>query len=295
MSEVIRFSFVILHYQNVNDTLECIDSIKKLEYNDYDIIIVDNASPNQTGKELENLFDSENNIYVICNRENEGFAKGNNAGYRFAREKLHADYIVILNNDTLVLQNDFCTRVIGIYKGKRFAVLGPDIINRESSHQNPHRLTPLSLKDLNRIIRNRTIIKLYLTLKKGLGLIGKVNFVERMEINKAQKERQDFDHTKECENIVLQGSCFIFSADFLKENENAFFEETFLYFEEDILAYLSFAKGYKLLYSPEIQIFHKEESSTCYGRNSYEKHYFVTENLLKSAKVFKKLMKQGIN
>lgn len=50
------------------------------------IVIVDNASANGTGRELQQLYQGAENIYVILNPENLGFARGNNVGFEFAKK-----------------------------------------------------------------------------------------------------------------------------------------------------------------------------------------------------------------
>ena len=78
---MIRFVFVILHYQNIDDTINCIDSIKKLNgLNDenYKVVLVDNKSPNNTGRELKNRFGDEEKVDVILLDKNYGFSKANN-------------------------------------------------------------------------------------------------------------------------------------------------------------------------------------------------------------------------
>ena len=64
--------FVILHYQNIDDTINCIDSIKKLQElnNNYKILLVDNKSPNNTGKELEKRYINDSNIEIILLEKN---------------------------------------------------------------------------------------------------------------------------------------------------------------------------------------------------------------------------------
>lgn len=88
-----------MHYQALNETLVCVNSILKL-YKDVNIVIVDNSSPNNSGNKIKNLFLDCSNIKVIINDENKGFARGNNVGYKYAKEH-GADFIIQVNNDTI--------------------------------------------------------------------------------------------------------------------------------------------------------------------------------------------------
>jgi len=54
-----KFTFVVLHYITIEDTTECVDSIlTNIKYDNYNIIIIDNGSPNDTGKLLADKYDS---------------------------------------------------------------------------------------------------------------------------------------------------------------------------------------------------------------------------------------------
>ena len=80
--------FVILHYQTVSETTQCVSSIiNNIEYDNKHIIIVDNSSPNKSGTYLKEYYKYDKNIEVIINKENLGFAKGNNIGYAYARNE----------------------------------------------------------------------------------------------------------------------------------------------------------------------------------------------------------------
>jgi len=75
-----EFCFVILHYKTAEDTIECVNSINRLN-DECSIVIVDNASNNGSIEKVENEFKTLSNVTIIKNRENVGFAAGNNVGY----------------------------------------------------------------------------------------------------------------------------------------------------------------------------------------------------------------------
>ena len=91
-------AFVILHYRAIEMTRTCVERIKALEGKSH-IVIVDNASPNGTGRILEKEYDKEKMITVLLNQENGGFARGNNLGICWVCSHLKADFVVVLNND----------------------------------------------------------------------------------------------------------------------------------------------------------------------------------------------------
>jgi GT2 family glycosyltransferase len=92
-------SIVLLCYNNWNVTKRCIESvIQNSNYPYYEIIVVNNNSQDQTRRELNKLYKDIDNIKIVHNKANYGFATGMNVGALYAKY----DYIVLLNNDTVV-------------------------------------------------------------------------------------------------------------------------------------------------------------------------------------------------
>lgn len=289
-----KFAFVILHYCAVETTIKSINSIiREIQGEDYDIVVVDNASPDNSGFVLEQKYKCFSCFHLIKNEENEGFAKGNNIGYRYAREVLKADFIIVMNNDVILTQPDFCQRISDVYRKTKFHILGPDIIGIDGRHQNPHRLETFGIADLNRIIVNRTIILLYLKLKKVLNLSEKIQILEEWDDKRSLRERECVDENAEQSNVVLHGSCLVFSPGFLGHEEEAFYKETFMWMEEEILTYICQKKGYHILYSPVLKVKHLEGISTNVVNDSNEKYTFYSQQLRRSAVVMRKLMKEN--
>ena len=128
MSEKKKFGFVVLHYCTLDMTKKCIAAIQeKMAQADYEIVVVDNASGNGTGKDLAECYKDTEHVSVLLSKENLGFAKGNNLGYVYAREELHCDFICVMNNDVILLQDNFAQLVEAAYEAHQFAVMGPHI------------------------------------------------------------------------------------------------------------------------------------------------------------------------
>lgn len=89
-------AIIIVHYQNIDDTLRCVDSLRQSDFKDFKIIIVDSCSPNKTGKELKNKL---HDCSLILLEKNLGFAASCNVGIQAATG---AKYIWLLNPDTTV-------------------------------------------------------------------------------------------------------------------------------------------------------------------------------------------------
>lgn len=89
---------VILNWNGWQDTLECLKSLKDLNYCNYRIYVVDNASTDDSIFHIEQNFP---NVRIICSSENGGFAKGNNVGIKEALRD-EVQFVWLLNNDTTV-------------------------------------------------------------------------------------------------------------------------------------------------------------------------------------------------
>lgn len=92
--------FVILHWNNLSDILEFLCSVKKINYSNFKVIIINNDENDIPGFIVE----QHANIKVINNKKNIGFAKGCNQGIVKAIED-KADYVLLINGDTIVDKN----------------------------------------------------------------------------------------------------------------------------------------------------------------------------------------------
>ncbi len=120
---------IILNYNGYYDSIECINSLQKSvseDSIDYQIIVVDNHSTDNSFELLKNSL--SNKIILLQSSRNAGYAYGNNIGIQYALEH-GAEYICILNNDTIIVE-DFLTPCIDVLeKNDRLAIIGPMLIN----------------------------------------------------------------------------------------------------------------------------------------------------------------------
>jgi len=91
-------SIIILNYNGREDTLACLRSMEHLTYPNVQVIVVDNGS---TDGSVEAFRDQHPRFKLIETGANLGFTGGNNIGIRHALEQ-GADYVMLLNNDTIV-------------------------------------------------------------------------------------------------------------------------------------------------------------------------------------------------
>ncbi len=236
---------IILNWNRWPDSLECLDSLKNNDYQNYQIVIVDNGS-----KKKPELSDA--NIKFIYNQENLGFSGGNNVGIKYALEK-GADYILLLNNDTVVSRN-FLSKLVGAgEKDKNFGMIGPKIYFENAS-------------------------------KKIWSAGGKVNWLynkgEMRGFGKIDKGRYDKPDIQETE--YLTGCCLLIKREVI-EKIGYMPEEYFLYYEDTDWSLKARKRGYKCIFVPKAVIWHKGSKSSISGSSSYI-YYHIRNGLVMAKK-----------
>jgi hypothetical protein len=93
-----KIGIILLNWNGKKDTLECLESLSKLTYPKFFIVVVDNHSSDDSPSAIAKAFPD---VLLIQNGDNLGFAGGNNIGITVALEK-GADFVFLLNNDTIV-------------------------------------------------------------------------------------------------------------------------------------------------------------------------------------------------
>lgn len=247
------FTYLVLHYKNADVTEQCLDSLLNLDSQDFNMVVVDNASNNGSYETLLEKYGENARIHFIKNEENLGYAAGNNVGFRYAKEKLGADWIVLLNNDVVVEQRDFQQKIQEEYGRSSFYLAGPDIVTPEGNSQNPYLMDCPDKKTIRKkllhdyIVLGLMKVRLQQALKKLLhydGSIFQPNEIATIE---------DF-------HGVLHGSCLIFSPDFIREF-NGLYGGTFLYCEEEILCYILNRLKCRYAYLKSVRVIHKHSVS----------------------------------
>jgi len=124
-------SIILLTFNALEYTKKCVDSIlANTKYYPYEIVFVDNASTDGSVEYLRRLVKDHDNFTLIENKENKGFAGGNNQGV----EAASGEYVMLLNNDVLVSNNWLSRMVNSIEKHKKIGTVGP-VTNRISGRQ----------------------------------------------------------------------------------------------------------------------------------------------------------------
>lgn len=285
--------FVVLHYMAFEETKACVRSILKNVRGEKKVVVVDNASPNKSYEMLEREFSAEKDVVLVASKRNVGFANGNNLGYAYSIEHFHPDFVVVMNNDMDIQQENFIEEIYKSYDAYKFFVCGPDIYaTKKKYHQNPQTRKVLKKNEYKKLYRK-------LWLKNKLSFLLPLKYILLSFLPVKQAERSNYSTRPYVsdvrENLMLHGSCYIFSPLFInKYPDECFYNKTFMYLEAEILYYRMKKRGEKMLYCPNLKINHHEDVSTDAAfRKQYKKSVFSIKCLTQSIKVFVELMEEN--
>lgn len=298
--EALQVAVSILHYMNMEDTKECVQSfVQKLDTQSYHIVIVDNASPNGSGGKLEACYAGNPKITVIRNPENLGFSAGNNVGIAYIRQHFAPEFVILSNNDIILLEKQMYSKLSAEYAADPFAVLGPMILTADGRcDSNPIFDLPYTKeaavfqKKFNERKLKRYESRLYpwneklwqfsRRLQNRLGMVKRFNRKDRKPGSCLQKQ----------DGIVLHGCFLVFSQQYFQHFQGLD-ARTFLYAEEDILHQHMLHRGLRMCYDPQILIYHKEGRSVAHiGKKNREKTIFVTKNAILAIGAYLELLEE---
>lgn len=228
-----RVAVVVLNYLNYKDTIECVDSILNMQYSVCGVVIVDNGSNNESYIKLKHAYKRIKTVNVIANKKNLGYAKGNNRGIAYARKLLGADFVLVVNNDTVFIDKNYIQILLEKYK-PGVGVIGSKIILKNGQEQE-------EVKDCLEFKNYVSIYMNLLSLKHG----------SCFELPTGQGK-----HVR-----ILHGSALLFTPDFFRFYRG-FYRRTFLYGEEPILYLMCQCRKLRQVYVPDVKIYHKEDQSS---------------------------------
>lgn len=132
-----KVSIIILNYMSYKDTLSFIKHIRRaLAYDNYNIIVVENNSPNESFFELKKM--SKKYDYTVLKSElNGGYASGNNIGIRYSYT-IGAEYSWILNNDIILKNSHILSNMVSLMKSnKNIGVVSPVVFKPDGTEDFP--------------------------------------------------------------------------------------------------------------------------------------------------------------
>jgi GT2 family glycosyltransferase len=277
-----KVSIIILNWNGFKDTLECLESLGSLEYANFDIIVVDNGSRDQSVEILgdylrkiaqghttfektagyrflslaheelqsvsvEELPPTDRFLFLIKNEKNYGFAEGNNIAIRFAL-KLKPDFILLLNNDTVVDRRLLRELVDVAESSPDIGMVGPKIFYYDY----------FGRKDILNSAGE------YFDRRRGIGRV----------LGYREEDKAQYDSVREVD--IVEGSCVLIPRRVLSE-VGLLDPDYFLYWEDTDLCFRVRAKGYRLMFTPRAMIWHKV-SAASKGVLSETSVYYNTRN-----------------
>jgi len=249
---------VILNYNGWQDTVECVKSLSKIHDNsryDLETIIIDNASANDSVKKLNEQLES---VVMLENPENLGFAGGVNEGIRYAL-KSSADYVLLLNNDTIV-DSKLVDKLLDAIENEKVGAVVPKIYFEKGYeyHKNKYK-------------------------KDELGKViwyagGEMDWRNLNGENRGVDEVDRGQYDELLETKLATGCCMLVRADVLKK-VGILDERYFLYYEDADFSQRIRRARYKIIYQPEAIVWHKNAGSGG-GSGSELQDYYITRNRL---------------
>lgn len=115
-------SIVIIHWINLEDTIECLNSLRMVDYPNFNVILVNNDASDFCESRIRHVFPD---VQIITSNENLGFAGGNNLGIRQALDD-GAELIMMLNNDTVV-DPQLIRALLPAFSDPQIGIAGPVI------------------------------------------------------------------------------------------------------------------------------------------------------------------------
>ena len=229
---------IILNWNGQKDTMECLESVYRLHYPDFHVIVVDNGSYDCSVETIGREFPQ---IILIENSKNLGFTGGNNVGMHRAMQ-LGADYVWLLNNDTVV---------------------DPDSLGRlVDEAENSHQIGMVS-----------PVVHYYDPPEKVQFMGAYADFENFTNTNVVDvKELEDPSVQR---NLVLWGTALLIKREVI-EVIGYLSEKYFAYIEDCDFSYRSLRANFRARVRLDARIFHKGSQST--GKHSPIQVYLGTRN-----------------
>ncbi|VVB94965.1 Glycosyltransferase AglE [uncultured archaeon] len=236
---------IILNWNGREDTIECLDSLKHITYPNYEILLVDNGS---TDGSVECFRERHPGMEIIENEENLGFAEGNNVGIRRAMDE-GTDYVLLLNNDTVVDKNFLEELVTVAESDELIGLVQPKILYYDD----------LSIN--------------------STGFICDI-FISTKHRGRYEKDEKQYDNSIEEGFFYASGCSLLIKRNLLLELGNECFDRyLFAYYEDVDLSWIARLLNFKIVYCPTSTCYHKEGKTS--GGFNPETTYWKNRNRIR--------------
>lgn len=235
-------SIIVLNWNGKGFLKDCLDSLKKVTYPNLEVIIVDNNSTDGSQAFIKKQYPT---FTLIENKKNYGFAKGNNIGWKVA----HGDYVLFLNNDTVVTPDFLQPLLADFKKNPKIGCLQPQM----------------------RVMKEKKLLDSVGSFMTFTGFLYHFGFRKNCSLETYNRQREIFS---------AKGACIIFPRGVLQK-VGVFDEDFFIFFEETDLCFRVWLAGYTVVYEPKSVIYHFVGGDTTASDSyQYEKRiYLIFKNM----------------
>jgi GT2 family glycosyltransferase len=245
---------IILNWNRIGDTIDCLKSVKNSNTEGFDlkILIVDNASTDDSLEKLKEIRDIE----LISNKINLGFAGGNNVGIKHAL-KNGADYVIVLNNDTVLEKNSLSILVKTASDNPKAGAISPKIYFEKGYE----------------FCKNK-----YDEIDKGKVIWYAGGVIDWKNVYGSGRGVDGVDSglfNRNTDTDFATGTCMLLTKQAL-EKTGSFDEKYFMYYEDTDISQRLIKMGFRVLYAHDANIWHKVAQSSGIGSNLND--YFITRN-----------------
>lgn len=239
-----KVTIIILNWNGLDVTTECLKSLSEVQYDNFNVVVVDNGSTVDPTEFLNKEFPD---VSVLRLKENFGFTGGNNVGMEWAL-KQSADYVLLLNNDTIV-DKQFLSELVHVAEADlTIGALNPKIY--------------------------------YYDFPDRLWFAGGTFSYYSGEVH--HLGRKEYDHgqyDKTTEMSFVNGCAFFVRASVLKE-VGLLDDRLFIYSEDLDLTLRIMKRGYRCKYVPKSIIWHKEGIDTLRNKSQSFRFHLAVRNIL---------------
>ena len=233
MNKEPHIKILVLNWNGANIIEECLSSLKKIDYKNYSIDVIDNGSSDNSISIIEKNF-SDINLHII--KKNLGYSRGYNSIFKELNSN-NFDYYLLLNNDVYVDKNILKVLVYKINELGADNIYGPKINYSD---------------DLEKVWYAGGYFNKYLGFAKHIG------------INKYEKNIK----YKTTQTAYVSGCCMLINKDLINTLDG--FDDSFkMYYEDVDLCYRASCLGIKCFFIQDAIIYHKVSYSI--GNNTFKK------------------------
>jgi GT2 family glycosyltransferase len=279
-----KATIIVLNWNGWRETLDCLESLSSITYPNFDVLIVDNGSddgsvakiadyceneialhrvqtrPSQSDRLITFQFDphkvsgidvsakkTKNSIKQLtltkC-KSNLGFAKANNIGMKYSLDVLHSQYILLLNNDTIVDQH-FLGELINVAETHdAIGICAPKLLKMGNDHM---------IDSTGHILRWGRIVS------RGAGMVDKNQFDDQIDV------------------VGAKGAAALYKARML--NEIGLFDEEYVTTYEDAeLSWRANILGWRAKYVPNSVVYHISGKTIKRNKTILTKHILLSAN-----------------